>query len=161
MISIERAERHLPVGTRVQHRSRGWVGTVAVHTQEDPKYGPRGIRGRSHLANERSICFAINVDWDDGRAEWMGTPDLLKLPDSSPSDVIEALNAEMANVGVELTQEQQDDHDATTALRVAHLGKADKLDALLARCSPEVLEGLAAAARLLASATERRGAAPG
>jgi hypothetical protein len=159
MITMEQAEQHLPVGTRVQHRSKGVAGSVAV-CSEDIGGGKSGatlrrVAGLCHLANERSACYAINVEWDDGRTGWEAPWDLVKLPDGSPIDTIDALNAEMAKVGIAMPQEWRDEECAKAALWLAYRGNAERLDAVLATCSPEVIEGLAAAARLLTAASER------
>ncbi|MEV8634985.1 hypothetical protein AB0395_25350 [Streptosporangium sp. NPDC051023] len=144
MITIEQAQAHLPVGTRVRHWVHDRLG--AVTAGQSDKAGAE----RPYDTDRDGVCCSIHVQWDEGRAEWVGTGWLEKVIDGEPDETVQAINAAMREVILTLDPEEHDRHAIKMALWMAYVGDREDLQRYLARCTPENLEKLAAGGRLLA-----------
>ncbi|MGV9536574.1 hypothetical protein ACWEU6_21760 [Streptosporangium sandarakinum] len=152
MLTIEQAQKHLPVGTRVRHRVRDRVGAIA------PSPEPQDS-GKAHLFNQDEVCFCVYVQWDGNEStilsrgsfgEWTAPWDLERILDGEPDEASALLDEAMRHVGKPLDPEAEDRHVVKTALWMAYRGDGEALQGYLARCTPESLEKLAAGAALLA-----------
>ncbi|MEV7013589.1 hypothetical protein [Streptosporangium sp. NPDC051022] len=149
MITIEQAQAHLPVGTRVRHWANGRLGAVTTGRIGADGADSADSTEKPYDANRDGVCCSIHVQWDEGRAEWVGTGWLEKVTDGEPDKEAEAVNAAMREGEPARGPEEQDRDAAKMALWMAYVGDREDLQRYLARCTPENLEKLAAGGRLL------------